>query len=40
MKNLIALTILALGLSAGIVGSIAPASAKSWQQEAFTPKGP
>jgi len=40
MKNLIALTILALGLSAGIVGSIAPASAKTVADLAFEPKGP
>jgi len=40
MKNLIALAIIALGLSAGLVSSINTASAKSWQEETFEPKGP
>ena len=38
MKNLIALAILALGLSAGFVASTSAASAKTWQEEAFSPK--
>ena len=38
MKNLLALTILALGLSAGLVGTINSAGAASWQEEAFSPK--
>ena len=39
MKTLIALTILALGLSFGIAASVNLASAKTWQEEAFEPKG-
>jgi len=38
MKNLLALAILALGLSAGLIGTINSASALTWQEEAFTPK--
>jgi len=40
MKNLLALAIIALGLSVGFVGSINGASAKTWQEDAFEPKGP
>ena len=39
MKTLIALTILALSLSIGIAASFDAASAKTWQDEAFEPKG-
>ena len=38
MKNLIALTIVALGLAAGLVGTTQSASAATWQEEAFTDK--
>jgi len=40
MKTLIALSILALGLSAGIATSVTPASAKTVAEQAFEPKGP
>ena len=40
MKNLIALAILALGLTVGTIASVNTASAASWQQNAFEPKGP
>ena len=38
MKSLIALAILALGLSAGLVGTTTSASAATWQEIAFSPK--
>ena len=40
MKTLFALTILALSLATGMAASSTTAVAKSWQEEAFTPKGP
>ena len=39
MKTLIAMTIIALGLSIGIATSFNAAGAKTWQEEAFEPKG-
>ena len=38
MKKLFALAILALGLSVGTIASVNYASAKTWQEEAFSPK--
>ena len=40
MKTLFTIAILALGLAISTVASVNTASAKSWQDEAFTPKGP
>ena len=40
MKNLIALAILALSLSAGMVASVNTADAKSFRDTVFEPKGP
>lgn len=40
MKSLIALAILALGLSAGLVASVNSASAKTFAETVFEPKGP
>ena len=38
MKNLIALTLLALSLTTGTIASVNTASAATWQEETFSPK--